>query len=88
MNYIIEFVYRGEVDILGEKLTDFCQAAHSLGVLGRLTPHHIPPVVTLIDLYAGCPRSFKIFYFFNLIAVNRFFPLTISVFNHHLDIIT
>ncbi len=34
VNYIIEFVYRGEVDILGEKLTDFCQAAHTLGVLG------------------------------------------------------
>ena len=36
VNYIIEFVYRGEVDILGEKLTDFCAAAHTLGVLGKM----------------------------------------------------
>jgi hypothetical protein len=38
VNYIIEFVYRGEVDILGEKLTDFCAAAHTLGVLGQTLP--------------------------------------------------
>ena len=33
--YIIEFVYRGEVNIPGEKLTEVCAAAHTLGVIGQ-----------------------------------------------------
>jgi len=39
VNYIIEFIYSGEVNIPGEKLTDLCQAAHTLGVLGL---EHLP----------------------------------------------
>ncbi|XP_023344410.1 broad-complex core protein isoforms 1/2/3/4/5 [Eurytemora carolleeae] len=43
VNYIIEFIYSGEVNILGEKLTDFCQAAHTLGVAGL---EHLPVPAT------------------------------------------
>ena len=39
VSYIIEFVYRGEVNIPGEKLTEVCAAAHSLGVVGL---EHLP----------------------------------------------
>ena len=55
VSYIIEFVYRGEVNIPGERLTDVCQvklermkkvfiwlilkAAHTLGVVGM---EHLP----------------------------------------------
>ena len=39
VSYIIEFVYRGEVNIPGEKLTEVCQAAHTLGVVGL---DHLP----------------------------------------------
>ena len=39
VSYIIEFVYRGEVNIPGEKLTEVCAAAHTLGVLGL---EHLP----------------------------------------------
>ena len=35
VSYIIEFVYRGEVNIPGEKLTEVCAAAHTLGVIGQ-----------------------------------------------------
>jgi len=39
VSYIIEFVYRGEVNIPGERLTEVCQAAHTLGVVGL---EHLP----------------------------------------------
>ena len=39
LSYIIEFVYCGEVNIPGEKLTEVCQAAHTLGVVGL---EHLP----------------------------------------------
>ena len=39
VSYIIEFVYRGEVNIPGEKLTEVCAAAHTLGVIGL---EHLP----------------------------------------------
>ena len=39
VSYIIEFVYRGEVNIPGERLTEVCAAAHTLGVVGL---EHLP----------------------------------------------
>ena len=39
VSYIIEFLYRGEVNIPGEKLTEVCAAAHTLGVIGL---EHLP----------------------------------------------
>jgi hypothetical protein len=39
VSYIIEFIYRGEVNIPGDRLTDVCQAAHTLGVIGL---EHLP----------------------------------------------
>ena len=39
VSYMIEFVYRGEVNIPGEKLTEVCAAAHTLGVIGL---EHLP----------------------------------------------
>lgn len=42
VSYIIEFVYRGEVNIPGERLTDVCQVASFL----VLTVLLMPPLAT------------------------------------------
>ena len=38
VSYIIEFVYRGEVNIPGERLTDVCQVASFLVLTVLLMP--------------------------------------------------
>ena len=55
LGYIVDFIYRGEVVVPGEKLSDVCAAAHILGINGLtdfLPRHgsvaavqtHLPPV--------------------------------------------
>ena len=43
VSYIIEFVYRGEVNIPGERLTDVCQVASFL----VLTVFLMPPLAAI-----------------------------------------